>query len=610
MRRRGNFVLGLALVFAAGCRAPLPNIPQVIVLGIDGMDPGFVERHWDSLPNLARLRDRGSFQRLATTTPPQSPVAWSSFITGLDPDEHGIYDFVHRDAASMRPFSSMSQTVPPGFVLPLGPYQLPLSGAKVVSLRRGKAFWQTLAERGIPVTVVRMPTNYPPLMAGRALAGMGTPDLRGTLGTFTFYTDDPEELTRSVSGGRIVKVDVENGRVVVPLQGPPNSLRRDAAYSSVNLTVEVDPKNPAALVQMGGGATVLRQGEWSDWLTADFPLIPHVTSVRGMFRLFAKQLQPRFQLYVSAVNIDPESPALPVAEPASWGRAIARQSGRYYTMGTPEDTSALRQGVFSLPEFLSQTRLVFEDERRLLRYSLAHFDRGLLFFYFSAIDQNSHMLWGKHDAELLQVYRAVDQCVGEVVARAPGAELIVLSDHGFSTYERSVHLNAWLRDRGFLTLQTAAGDDTTMESLDWSSTEAYAVGLNGLYLNLRGRQRSAALLQNLREQLLAFRDPVNGRQVVEAVYGTKPSRENAAVAPDLIVGYSPGYRASWQTGLGGTPAAELEDNTDAWIADHCINSVDVPGVLFTNRGPEPASVRLQDVTGRVLRLFLAPHERR
>ena len=576
------------------------------------MDPGFVERHWDSLPNLARLRDRGSFQHLQTTIPPQSPVAWSSFITGLDPDEHGIYDFVHRDAATLQPFSSMSKTEEPRFVLPLGPYRLPLSGANVVSLRRGTAFWQTLAERGIPVMVMRMPANYPPLKAGRALAGMGTPDLRGTLGTFSFYTDDPEELTRSVAGGKIVKVDVMNGRVILPLEGPPNSLRRDQSYSAINLTVDVDAEKPVARVTGGEEAIVIQQGEWSDWIKAEFPLIPHVSSVRGMFRLFAKQLQPAFRLYISAVNIDPESPALPVAEPVSWGREIGRQSGSYYTMGTPEDTSALRQGVFSLPEFLSQTRLVFEDERRLLRYSLAHFDRGLMFFYFSAIDQNSHMLWSKHDKELLDVYRAVDECVGEVVEREPKAELIVLSDHGFSTFDRTVHLNAWLKARGFLTLKTAAGDDTTLDNVDWSSTEAYAIGLNGIYLNLAGREKSgivkrgeqsAALLNTLREQLLAFRDPVNGRPVIEAVYRTNPSAGNAAVAPDLIAGYGPGYRASWQTGLGGTPQAELEDNTDAWIADHCINPVDVPGVLFTSSRVTPGPARLRDVTARVLHLF-------
>ncbi len=117
---------------------------QVIVIGVDGMDPEFVERHWADLPNLAYLRDRGSFARLATTTPPQSPVAWSTFITGLDPAQHGIFDFVHRDPLTLEPFLSMGETRPPRFMIPLGPYELPLTRPQVVSLRKGKAFWELL----------------------------------------------------------------------------------------------------------------------------------------------------------------------------------------------------------------------------------------------------------------------------------------------------------------------------------------------------------------------------------------------------------------------------------------------------------------------------------
>jgi predicted AlkP superfamily phosphohydrolase/phosphomutase len=606
--------VGALAVFSAACaiwRSPA-IIPKVIVLGIDGMDPGFVERHWDALPNLARLRRRGSFSRLATTMPPQSPVAWSTFITGLEPNQHGIFDFVLRDPATLELFSSMGRIEEPRFSLPLGPYILPLSGSRVVSLRKGTAFWQLLAGHGVPVTVVRMPTNYPPLDVGRALAGMGTPDLRGTLGTFSFYTDDPEEVSRSVPGGRIVRIDLADGHAVLPLEGPPNSLRRDHPFSTVDLTIDVDPDNSAARIKLGQETSVISQGEWSGWLLADFPLIPHLASVRGMFRVFAKQLHPRFELYVSAVNIDPESPALPVAAPPSFGRNIARQTGRYYTLGIPEDTSALRQGVFTLPQFLAQTRLVFEDERRLLDYSLGHFGQGLLFFYFSVVDENSHMLWGRHEPELLDVYRAVDGCVGDVMREAPSADLIVLSDHGFTTFDRAVHLNAWLRRRGFLALHGPPGDETTLSDLDWPSTEAYALGLNGLYLNLRGREKygivergrqSAALLENLREQLLAYRDPANGRQVVEAVYETRPAKENAAVSPDLIVGYGRGYRGSWQTALGGVPAVEIEDNNDAWIGDHCINAADVPGVLFSSQPAGAGHPRLQDVTAMVLKLF-------
>ncbi len=611
----GKLRLAAVLITALcleNCRSVRRPAAKLIVLGVDGMDPGFVERHWSDLPNLARLRQQGYFSRLGTTTPPQSPVAWSTFITGLEPAEHGMFDFVHRDPKTLQPFSSMSRTEGPRWTLHFGPYLLPLSASRVSSLRHGTPFWQTLSEHGVPVTVMRMPTNYPAVEAGKALSGMGTPDLRGTLGTFSFYTDDPEELSRSVSGGRIVKIHLENGRAVLPVEGPPNLLRKGQPFSSVRLIVDVDHDSPFARLAVGDEEAILRQGEWSDWMVADFPLISHVSSVRGTFRVFAKEFHPGFQLYISPVNIDPVSPALPISTPSNWSGIVAHETGRFSTLGIPEDTSVLRQHVFTLPEFRSQTQLVFEEERTLLRYSLRHFTGGLLFFYFSSVDQNSHMLWGRHERELLDVYREVDECIGEVRRAFPSTPLIVLSDHGFTTFDRAVHLNAWLKDRGFLSLEGQPGDDTNLNSLDWPSTEAYAIGLNGLYLNRKGREahgivaageQSQALVANLREQLLAWRDPANGRQIVESVYEEKCSLENAAVAPDLIIGYGRGYRASWQTALGGTPPVEIEDNTDAWIADHCINPSDVPGVLFTSFSVDVNHPRLQDVTVIILKFF-------
>jgi predicted AlkP superfamily phosphohydrolase/phosphomutase len=584
------------------------------------MDPGFVERHWNSLPNLASLRDQGHFSRLGTTTPPQSPVAWSTFITGLEPAEHGIFDFVHRNPKTLQPFSSMSRTEEPRWTLPLGPYILPLSRSHVISLRHGKPFWQLLSEHRVPVSVIRMPTNYPPVSAGTALSGMGTPDLRGTLGTFSFYTNDPEELSRAVAGGRIIKVRLEGGHGVLNVEGPPNALRKDHSFASADLVVDVDRDYPVARLQLGENLAIIREGEWSEWVAADFSLIPHLSSVSGTFRVFAKQLHPRFELYVSPVNINPISPALPIAAPSDWGRTIARDIGPFFTIGTPEDTSALRQQVFTLPEFRTQTRLVFEEERRLLRYSLRHFTGGLLFFYFSSVDQNSHMLWGRHESELLEVYRAVDECIGEVRRQSPRTELIVLSDHGFTTFDRTVHLNAWLLHRGFLTLNRRPGTDTSSGGMssgnvDWPSTEAYALGLNGLYLNLKGREqhgivasgeRSRAMMVNLREQLLAWRDPVNGHHAVNAIFEVNPTKQSVAVAPDLIVGYSPGYRASWQTGLGETPPEEIEDNNDAWIGDHCVNPADVPGVLFTSSKVKARNPKIPDVTASILKFFSVP----
>lgn len=580
------------MLVGAGC-GHRPH-KQVIVIGVDGMDPEFVERHWAYLPHLADLRRRGGFARLATTTPPQSPVAWSTFITGLDPAEHGIFDFVHRDPATLEPFLSMGETRPPRFTIPLGPYELPLSRPQVVSLRKGRAFWELLEEHGIPATIVHMPVNYPPVKSGEALAGMGTPDLRGTQGTFTYYTDDPGVTERPVPGGRIVRAEVVGGHAELLVEGPPNSLRKDRRYAKVTLNVDIDPEQPFARLKSGDEVAVVREGEWSEWMPVDFALIPHLASVRGMFRVFARQLHPRLELYVSPVNVDPLSPDLPVSVPAGFSRDIARRIGRYSTVGIPEDTSALRQGVLNLQEFLSQSRLVLNDERRLLDASLSRFEDGLLFFYFSSVDQNSHVLWGHHEAELLGFYRAVDDSIGEAMRRKPGAELMVMSDHGFTFFDRAVGLNNWLRENGFLAVENG--------EIDWSRTKAYAMGLNGLYVNLAGRERFGivrerdAVIRELRERLLAFRDPKNGAAVVEVA-------DAHASGPDLIVGYARGYRASWQTGIGGFSGDTLEDNVDAWTADHCVNADDVPGVLFTSRKLRVSDPGLKDLPVTLLGLF-------
>ncbi len=485
--RHPESVLLLALTLLSSCGRSY--FPKVIVIGVDGMDPVFVERHWAELPNLTRLRQRGSYSHLETTDPPQSPVAWSTFITGLDPGEHGIFDFVHRDPVTLEPYLSTDKTTGPRFTLSLGPYRLPLSASRVVSLRKGRAFWEYLSDRGIPVTIIRIPSNYPPSAAGHELAGMGTPDLRGTQGTFSYYTDDPAETSHEVSGGVIRKVEVNGGHVELSVEGPPNTLRRDRALASVHLIADIDPDRPYARLQVGSAMAIVGEGEWSGWLPADFPLIPHVVSARGMFRVFAKQLHPRFEVYVSPVNVDPDEPALPISTPGSYARDVAASAGRWSTLGIPEDTAALRQGVFDLPEFLSQSHLVLEGERRLLNDSLRRFTDGFLFFYFSAVDQNSHMLWGRHDAELLDIYRAVDMSIGEVMRREPEAELMVMSDHGFAAFDRAVNLNTWLVSRGL-------------------RTKAYALGLNGLYLT------DKRVEQEVRQQLLELRDPANGKQMI------------------------------------------------------------------------------------------------
>jgi predicted AlkP superfamily phosphohydrolase/phosphomutase len=607
-----------AAILCAGCEHTHAAGKRVIVIGIDGMDPDFLEAHWNDLPNLRQLRREGDFRRLATSIPPQSPVAWSSFITGMDPGGHGIFDFIHRNPATRMPFSSMAETTEPTRTIPFGPYVIPLSGGGVRSLRSGKAFWQTLSEHGIHTTVIRMPANFPPAEChqGESLSGMGTPDMQGTFGTFTFFTDDPEEKRMQVPGGHIERVSVSGGHVVLRIAGPANGLRRDHAPTFADLTVDVDPAGPAARFEAGGSQFVLREGEWSNWMPASFRLIPAIKSASGIFRVYLQQVHPHLRLYVSPVNIDPASPELPISTPASYSRELTENLGPFYTQGIPEEASALRAGILNRREFLTQSKKVLSDSLRMFHYELSNYEGGLLFYYFSSVDQNSHMLWGKFDKDLLDIYKGVDGAVGEAMrAAGAGTTLMVMSDHGFANFDRSVHLNRWLMREGFLTLDDPGktGDEELFRHVDWAKTQAYSLGLNGIYLNLAGREPDGAVseldreavLNRIADKLRNFRDPKTGEAVVGKVYfpETAYRGRNVTFAPDLLVGFRRGFRSSWQTALGAVPAVTIEDNDSPWVGDHCMASDLVPGVLLSNRKVRAADPQLYDLTATIMGEF-------
>jgi len=276
-----------------------------------------------------------------------------------------------------------------------------------------------------------------------------------------------------------------------------------------------------------------------------------------------------------------------------------------------QDTAAWRQGVFDRDEYIAQSRQVSLEHLKLLRYGLEHFHGGLLFYHFFGVDQDAHMLWGKYDDQLLETYKMVDHTIGWVREMAGDATLVIMSDHGFSTFDRAVHLNTWLMREGFLTLDDPqnAGNEELFPHVDWSRTQAYSVGLNGVYLNLRGRERegivepggeAAAVLKRIAAKLQEARDPESGKPMVGGVSLTHSTLE---AAPDLIVGYMPGYRSSWQTALGAVPAVMVEDNTEAWRADHCIDARFVPGVLISNRKSRAADPHLYDLTVSLMQEF-------
>jgi predicted AlkP superfamily phosphohydrolase/phosphomutase len=618
LRRASILLLACLLAFACGGRQKKTVGKKMIILGIDGMDPKFVEQHWEDLPNLKKLAAQGEFKRLATTIPPQSPVAWSTVITGMDPGGHGIFDFVHRDPFNRMPFSSMAETLAPEKTLELGSYVIPLSSGEVRLRRAGTAFWKLLDDAGVSATVFRMPANFPPVeCAERTLSGMGTPDMQGTYGTFTFATDNPDVKTHTVAGGNIVNVRLVNDEGEIPIQGPQNTFRKGQPATMVTLTAYRDPEEAVARFDLGDQRVVLKEGEWSDWMRADFPLLGEAFNSTGIFRIYLRQVRPRFELYISPVNLDPTSPDLPISTPPEYSEELAREVGLFYTQGMAEDTSALREKALTLEQFLEESHFVLEETRKLFRYELGRFRDGLLFFYVSSVDQNAHMLWGQHDDELLKIYESTDEMIGEAMAKADdNTTLIVMSDHGFVRFDRAVHLNTVLMHEGFLALDDPAntGPDELFRHVDWSRTQAYAMGLNGIYLNRLGREQggivaegeqSRQVIQVLKDKLTKVTDPQNGERIIEDLYVSEDVYKgyNLEFAPDIQVGYRPPYRASWQTPLGGVPEETVVDNEDAWIGDHCIAPQFVPGVLLTNRKTSLDDPHLYDLTVTILREF-------
>jgi len=607
---------------------------KLIILGIDGMDPDLLTKFMaeGKMPNFARLAEQGSFRRLTTSIPPQSPVAWSNLITGMNAGGHGIFDFIHRDPKTFQLYFSTSRVEGPKHSLTLGNWVIPLGSGSAEQLRHGKAFWEILDERGIPNSVYRIPANFPPISAkGKTLSGMGTPDLRGTYGTFTFYTDDATAVAGAVEGGEVVQVEVQNNRVSTNLIGPGNTFRKNSPSATEAFTVDVDPLEPVARIQFQNQHFILKEGEWSGWVPVEFQLMPIIGNVKGICRFFLKQAHPRFQLYVSPINIDPSNPALPISTPSSYSRDLAKEIGQYHTQGIAEDTKALSDGVLDDKEYLEQARTVLAEHRRAFDAEFPKFQQGLFFFYFSSLDLNAHMMWRLTDpahpaydaalaalygSSLEEFYQQLDQVLGEVMGRIDNdTTLLVLSDHGFAPYRRSFNLNTWLLNNGYIALQSGSVPDANepFTEVDWSRTRAYGLGLNSLYVNLRGREREGivetaqadALLREIRQKLTEIRDPKDNSQVITRVDLASEAYQGpyARTGPDALVGYNRGYRAGWKTILGAFPPEALEDNANAWSGDHCMDYTKVPGVLLSNRKIDAQSPALTDIAPTILAEF-------
>jgi len=664
MRLRTIFCLAAALLCAsllAACKSQKgadPSGKKVIVLAIDGMDPALLKVFMDQgrMPNFSRLAATGDFKTMRTTIPAQSPVAWASFITSQNPGRTGIFDFIHRQPKDF-PFGGsiyLSTSVtrePERGKITLGSWQFATRSAKIINMVAGRPFWDSLTDARIPVRIFRVPSDYPPYPGpAEQFSGMGTPDLLGTYGTFSYYTDNPPENSEDVTGGEIHPTFPKNNLAENFIYGPPNSFRLDQnkPWDEINgkkyynyrklkipFKVYLDADNPVAKVAVSGKEIFLKQGEWSGWVQVEFEVIPHLKHLPGMVKFYLKEIRPDFKLYVSPVEIDPGTPAAPIYSPESYGEALVKDLGLFYTQGMAEDTKALTYGVFNDREYWEQSQQVTADWFRAFRWHLDRFDSGFLFFYFSTLDLGQHMFWRYIDRKnplysktlesglaspVEKLYQEMDLALGLVLPKLDqDTTLIVISDHGFAPFNRQFNLNSWLLDNGYLFLIDPGRREKTefFENVDWGRTRAYGLGINGLYLNLQGREGNGVvppeqadqLLRELKSKLEALVDPKTRKTPVKNAYLSKDvftGPHLGTVAPDIIIGYRRGYRASWETTLGEFPKEVFADNLDPWSGDHCIDPTEVPATLLTNKKILSQDPALWDIGPTVLKELGVP----
>ncbi|MEO8682285.1 MAG: alkaline phosphatase family protein, partial [Vicinamibacterales bacterium] len=579
------FVTLLAWPFRAAWRAltspapPKAAITRLIVVGLDGQDPKLTDQFMREgiLPNFSALAASGSYRRLKTTFPSVSPVAWSSFSTGSHPARHNIFDFLDRDRRTYLPMLSSTKIGKVERFLKIGRWRIPLRKPELRLLRKSKPFWTILGEYRIWSTVLRVPITFPPdRFYGAELSAMCVPDLLGTQGTFLLYTTRPHGVAFKEGGLRFT-VSIENEQFSTTLHGPDNVFLEGEPPLTLPLVGRLDRQRRAVDVEVGGTKIALTAGTLSDWIPLAFSAMPGVT-VRGLTRLLVTELDEHFSLYVAPINIDPETPAMPISHPSYYATYLAKRIGSFATLGLAEDTWALNEGVTDDGTFLQQTYDVDRERESMFFASLDRLRRGCLVCVFDATDRIQHMFWrdidpghpagrgreqAPHKDAIRELYRHNDALVGRVRARLrDGDVLMVISDHGFSSFRRGVNLNQWLLREGYLTLKPGTDGSTEwLRDVDWAATRAYALGLTGMFLNLQGREahgivapgaEAAALKAEIMAKLRNLADREKSAIGVNEAFDTTalysgPYLENA---PDLIIGYNAGYRTSWDCATG------------------------------------------------------------
>jgi predicted AlkP superfamily phosphohydrolase/phosphomutase len=608
------------------------HINQLVVVGLDGMEPTLVEKYMGEgkLPNLSKLKKEGSYARLKTTTPAISPVAWSSFMTGSHPGKHNIFDFLSRDPKTYLPDLSSARIGNPKKFLPIGKYKVPLSKPEIKGMRKSIPFWKILGDSGILCSILRIPITFPPeKFRGHLLSGMCAPDLKGSQGTFSFYTSETERIEKH-EGGMMIPIDFDGETVKTYISGPENTLLKKEEEMRLPMTIHCNKDKEEVRIVVSGQTLNLKVKTFSDWVKIAFR--PGLgMKVRAICRFYVSEIYPHFKMYLTPLNIDPEKPALPISHPFIYSVYLSKLLGDFTTLGEADDTWALNEGILSEDSFIKLAYDNHQESEDMLFNAMAKTKKGVVACWFQTTDSIQHMFFRyldkKHPAlkhglreksarVIEDLYKDMDDLVGRVLKKLnKNSVLIVMSDHGFKSFRRGVNINSWLYKNGYLHLKDGKlTSEEWFKDVDWKRTKAYGLGLGGIYINQTGREaqgivnpgeETKTLKEELAQKLNGLKDDEKGDVAINKIFDREklPTGPYIVNCPDFIVGYNEGYRVSWDSVTGIVNSTIFEDNRKAWSGDHCIDPRIVPGIIFSNSKLNTQEPSITDIAPTALELF-------
>ncbi len=603
---------------------------KVIVLGLDGLDPALATKYMNEgkLPNFSKLKEEGSFSPLRTTYPAMSPVAWSSFITGVDPSRHNIFDFLKRDVRTYLPDISSVHIGNAKRTIKLGKYNVPIGKPEITLLRKSQPFWKILGDNHLFSSALRVPITFPPeKFNGVSISGMCVPDLKGTQGSFTFYTTDKNSVGKHTGGVRVLVE--KNGNIVKShIKGPENSLLKEGGEMRIPFTVEIINDNEATL-KLPDETIKLKKGEYTGWTPVVFSAGLGI-KVQGICRFLLRSVSPEFNFYITPINIDPDNPAMPISHPLFYSVYLSKMQGRYATLGLAEDTWALNERVIDEEAFLGQAYKHQEEREDMFFNAIDKTQKGMVACVFDTSDRIQHMFFRyiddkhpanrdkdteKHKNSIEDMYRKMDELVGKTIEKVGEKDvLMVISDHGFKSFRRCVNLNTWFYENGYMHFKNSGTGGEWFQDVDWSKTKAYTFGLGGVYINLKGREGQGIvepgeeyenLKKELSEKLDHFKDEECDEIAINKLFDNAElfSGPYAGNGPDLFIGFNVGYRTSWEAAVGKCTDKVIEDNTKSWSGDHCIDPRCAPGILFSNKKVDAEAPSIMDIGPTVLKLY-------